>query len=428
MIPGADRARGARRGRLLIVGSVPPPSNGVTVMTAALLRGNLRNQFDVVHADTSDHRSLSNIGSFEPTNVALALRHAAEFAALLRGHKPDLVYLSLSQGLAGFLRDAVFLMTARLARTPVTVHAHGAGFREFYGRSPAVLRGLMRSALVPVQDIVVLTASQQRQFDGWAPATARISVVPNGVVDEWRDGTPPRSDRVAASVLYLGTMLPQKGFLDVLDAVPAVVSRAPSTRFIFAGEPVWDRATVQAVKKRLAHPSVRRSVSFVGAVGPERRHELLERADLLVFPPRWEEGQGLVAIEAMSAALPLVVTASGGLAETVRDGVEGLSVPKCSPHAVADGILRLLGDPELRARLGAAGRARYEAEYTIEKWQARMQAVLSRAGWRFMTGTCRPTPIRSGGSAVLLGFWSRFDRVPVMSATTAQWQSRFLAC
>lgn len=375
----AESPAQTRRGRLLIVGPLPPPMNGMTVMTAALLGAGLEEQFDVVHADTSDHRSVSNIGSFEPTNVVLALRHAVEFAAALRRHQPDLVYLSLSQGLAGFLRDSTFLAAARLTRTPVMVHAHGADFGGFYQRSPAALRGLMRSALAPVQDIVVLTESQQRQFDGWAPANVRVSVIPNGVVDEWYDGAPPRTGRVAATVLYLGTLLPEKGFLDVLDAVPAVLAKVPSTRFIFAGEPMWERATVRVVKSHLADPSVWRSVSFVGAVGPRRRHELLEEADLLVFPPRWDEGQGLVAIEAMSAALPLVVTSSGGLAETVRNEVEGLAVPRCNPNAIADGVVRLLGDPDLRARLGAAGRARFEAEYTIEKWQARMQAALSRA-------------------------------------------------
>jgi len=375
----AESPAGTRRGRLLIVGALPPPMNGMTVMTAALLGGGLEDQFDVVHLDTSDHRTVSNIGRFEATNVVLALRHAVKFAALLRRHQPDLVHLSLSQGPPGFLRDATFLMAARVTRTPVMVHAHGADFGGFYRRSPSGLRPFMRAALAPVEDIVVLTESQERQFDGWAPASARVSVIPNGVVDEWRDGTPPRSGRVGATVLYLGTLMPQKGFLDVLEAVPHVLARVPGTRFIFAGEPVWERATVQVVKAHLAHPSVWRSVRFVGAVGPGQRHELLEEADLLVFPPRWQEGQGLVAIEAMSAALPLVVTASGGLAETVRNGVEGLAVPRCNPNAIADGVVRLLGDPDLRARLGAAGRARFEAEYTIEKWQARMQAVLSRA-------------------------------------------------
>jgi len=149
--------KNARRGRLLIVGPVPPPLNGVTVMTVASLGGGLEDQFDVVYTETSDHRT---VGSFDPTNVVLALRHAAEFAALLRRHRADLVYLSLSQGLAGFLRDAMFLMAARVTRARVMVHAHGANFGDFYRRSPATLRGFMRAASVSVADIVVLAESQ----------------------------------------------------------------------------------------------------------------------------------------------------------------------------------------------------------------------------------------------------------------------------
>jgi len=378
MTAAEDGNRG-RRPRLLIVGALPPPLHGVTVMTAALLNGALNDDFEVLHADTSDHRTVANIGRFELANVMLALCHGARFVAMLRRHHPDLVYLPLSQNLAGFLRDAMFLMAARATRTPVMVHAHGAQHREFFQRSPAALRALMRVILAPVRDIVVLAENLRSQFDGWTPANARVSVVPNGVVDEWQDGTPSRDGRLAATVLYLGNLDPQKGFLDILEAVSAVLAHRPRTRFIFAGQSAWDKSTAQAVNSYLADSAVSRAVSFVGAVDPKRRHELLGRADLVVFPPRWNEGQGLVAIEAMSAGLPLVVTSSGGLAETVRDGREGLVVPKSCPQAIADSVLRLLGDAKLRARLGAAGRQRFESEYTIDGWLTRMHAALSEA-------------------------------------------------
>jgi len=374
-----DGPQSIRRCRLLIVGAVPPPYHGVTVMTAALLDGGLGHDFDVLHADISDHRTVSNIGSFDPTNVALAVRHAARFAAVLRQQHPDLVYLPLSQALAGFLRDAMFLMAARFTRTPVMVHAHGANYGDFYRRSPAALRPFMRAALRPVDDIIVLAEDQRRQFEGWAASSARVSVIPNGVVDEWYDGTPSRSGRVGSTVLFLGNLLPQKGFLDVLEAAPTVLARTPDARFIFAGEPAWSDATAREVQDRLAVPAVSRAVSFAGAVSPQRRHELLAEADLLVFPPRWEEGQSLVAIEAMSAGLPVVATPSGGLAETVRDSLEGLVVPKRDPRAIADSIVLLLRDAELRARLGAAGRARYLTEYTIDRWLLRMYAALGAA-------------------------------------------------
>lgn len=378
MSSGADRFAGRRR-RLLVVGAVPPPIHGVTVMTAALLGGGLEDEFDVVHADTSDHRSIGNVGRFDVANVVLALRHWIGFAGLLWRQRPDLVYLPLSQGSAGFLRDATLLLATRIAGTRVAVHAHGACYREFFERVPTPLRRLVRASLAPVRAIAVLADAQREQFVGWAPAGARVTIVPNGVADEWPEGPPQRANRTEGTVLYLSNLLPQKGFVDVLGAVPNVLARAPGVRFVFAGDPWYDEATGRRVKDFVADTGISKVVAFVGVVDSRARHELLAEADVLVFPPRGEEGQGIVAVEAMSAGLPVVVTASGGLAETVRDGVEGLVVPKGCPQAIADSVVRLLGDESLRARLGSAGRARYESEYTLDRWLSRMRSFFAAA-------------------------------------------------
>ena len=360
---------------ILIVGPVPPPFHGVTVMTAALLDALRDSGWQVVHVDSSDHRSIDNVGRFDVGNVVLALRHAAEFARTLLRTRPDVVYLPLSQGVAGFTRDAVFLVAARLSTTHVVVHAHGGQYQEFYRRMPAPVRGLMRFAMGRVRVIIVLAGAQRRQFDGWAPPQARVELIPNGVHDEWSAGAPQRVMCEGGTVLFLGNLLLQKGFLDVLDAVPMVLRAAPGARFVFAGRPAWDAATAARVSARLREPGVRDAVTLAGVVGPAERRRLLEEADVLVFPPRWNEGQPLVALEAMSAGLPLVATASGGLAETVRDGVEAIIVPKQDPAALAAALTRLLQDPALRARMGAAARARFESEYTLDQWGRRMREL-----------------------------------------------------
>ena len=358
--------------RILVVGPVPPPMHGVTVMTAALLDALADTDWRVAHVDTSDHRDIDNIGRLDFVNVGLAIRHAACFARELLRNPPNVVYLPLSQGFVGFLRDAVFLMTARLTAAEVVVHAHGGQYREFYLSAPAAVRALMRVPMARVQLAVVLAESQRRQFEGWAPQRTRIEVIPNGVRDEWPDGLPQRPPAESATVLFLGGLMPEKGFLDVLDAVPLILRQAPKTRFVFAGRPAWDEPTAALVDARLHNSGTRDAITFAGAIAPGERRQLLETADLLAFPPRWDEGQGLVALEAMSAGLPIVATASGGLAETVRDGIEAIVVPKCDPEAIAGAVTKLLQDPALRARMGAAARARFESEYTLEHWGSRM--------------------------------------------------------
>jgi glycosyltransferase involved in cell wall biosynthesis len=376
MLTGAARRAPSRPRRVLVVGPVPPPLHGVTVMTAALLEGAGATDLELIHLDTSDHRDMENVGEFDLRNVTLALRHAARFTRTLRQARPDLVYLPLSQALAGITRDAAFLVAARLFSVPVVVHAHGAQYQAFYGRMPAVVQGLLAFAMARVRLIVVLAESLRPQFHGWAAAPDGIEVVPNGVRDEWPGGPPRRAPHEGGTVLMLGALLPQKGLLDVLDAAAIVLAAVPAARFVFAGQPLWDQDTTARVNAALRRPGVETATCFAGAVGTDERRRLLEAADVVVFAPRWDEGQGLVVIEAMSAGLPVVVTASGGLAETVRDGVEAIVVPRQDPEAVAAAIVELLRDPALRESMGQAARERYESLYTLERWVARMSELL----------------------------------------------------
>ncbi len=91
--------------------------------------------------------------------------------------------------------------------------------------------------------------------------------------------------------------------------------------------------------------------------------DLLAAVDLLVMASRWE-GLGLVFLEAMGAALPVVATRVGGVPEVVRHEHTGLLVPPGDSPALAAALLRLIDDPELAGRLGQAGRLRLETDFT----------------------------------------------------------------
>jgi glycosyltransferase involved in cell wall biosynthesis/2-polyprenyl-3-methyl-5-hydroxy-6-metoxy-1,4-benzoquinol methylase len=360
---------------LLVVGPTPPPFHGVTLMTDALLRLPRGNEFGLEHFDTSDHRDTRNIGTIDTRNALLALLHIASFARSLLAHRPSLVYLPLSQSRAAFVRDGALMVMARSLRVPVVIHAHGAHYREFYRRAGRLTQWFMRHVVTGLVRAIVLTSSQRTQFEGWIPSTTPVSVVPNGVADEWPDGPPVRPVGGRPLVLFLGNLLPEKGFLDALAAVPRVIEREPDVEFVFAGEQPWSADTgglVDGIVNRL-RPGV---VNFVGRVDATQRHELLEAASVAVFTPRWDEGQGLVALEAMSASLPVVFTPSGGLKDSVRDGVDGIMVPKQNPEAISHAVLRLLEDSALRQLMGESARTHYEQEFTLSHWNERMKEVL----------------------------------------------------
>jgi glycosyltransferase involved in cell wall biosynthesis len=158
--------------------------------------------------------------------------------------------------------------------------------------------------------------------------------------------------------LALGRLHPNKGFDLVLEAI--AVTR--NVRLWIAGDgPLRPRLERLATRVGLAG-----RVRFLG--WREDVPALLAAADLLVCPSLYEP-LGNVVIEAWSAGLAVVATASDGPSALIEDGESGILVPLPGargggPQALAEAIERVAADPALRARLGSAGRRAYEAEFT----------------------------------------------------------------
>ncbi len=127
-----------------------------------------------------------------------------------------------------------------------------------------------------------------------------------------------------------------------------------------------------------SRPEPSLAVELVGARTGEAKADELAWADLFVFPTSYRnEGQPLVVLEAMAASLAIVATDYRGIPDTVRDGREALLVEPGDVAALAAGLERLAGEPDLRARLGAAARARYEERFVPERMDPELAALLA---------------------------------------------------
>ena len=190
----------------------------------------------------------------------------------------------------------------------------------------------------------------------------RIDYLPNFVTDARAVGSRGGLSIVgpgnAPLGLALGRLHPNKGFALLLEAL----AETRGVRLAIAGD-----GPLRAALEQLAGGlGIADRVSFLG--WREDVPELLANADFLVCPSL-HEPLGNVVIEAWSAGLPVVATASDGPAGLIEDEVSGLLVPLPDqsgggPRALARAIERLCRDPVLRARLGHAGRRLYEAEFT----------------------------------------------------------------
>jgi D-inositol-3-phosphate glycosyltransferase len=237
--------------------------------------------------------------------LALAGRRAARDADLVHAHW-------LPTGLA-----------ALAAGKPVVLTLHGTDV-ELARRSPSLARRVLRRAQLVVC-VSSFLADEARKLGARA-----VEVIPNGVELPEAVGEPDEPPHV----LFAGRLSEEKGVLELAEAARGVP-------LVVAGDgPLRDRVP-----------------GALGFVPHDEVLRLVERAAVVVAPSR-REGFGVTVAEAMAHGRPVVASAVGGLLDLVVDGETGLLVPPRDPAALRAALERLLGDADLRGRLGAAARER----------------------------------------------------------------------
>jgi len=238
------------------------------------------------------------------------------------------------------------------------------------------MRQIIRFALGGAACGIVLGKNVSGAFNDIIPPE-RIRIVPNGIPDPCKGQAPTNKNGRGSRLLFLSTMTAEKGFLDLLRALPAVRERLGEIRAVFAGE-WYTRGDREAAEKLVEEYQLGPNVEFVGPVGPARKYELLKGADILIFPSK-NEGQPFVILEAMAAGLPIISTKVGCIPEMVEDGVNGFLIEPGDVDRLAEKICAVLSDGALRRRMGEASRERFLSEFTFDIFAKRMRGIFSEA-------------------------------------------------
>lgn len=233
----------------------------------------------------------------------------------------------------------------------------------------------------------------------------KINVIPNGVdASKFASrSTFARREEYAAPdekiVFYVGRLVREKGVHVLVDAIPEVLSHYPRAKFIIAGRgPCADQ-----LKQQAALLGVDRRVYFTGYIDDETRNSLYGWADVAVFPSLYEPF-GIVALEAMAARTPVVVSDAGGFREVVRHGEDGLMAYASDSHSLAQNILAVLHNPDLANRLKENAYRRVLADFN---WRiiARRTIDVYREVWQ----AHRNSPWSSSERSY--GLFGRFNRL-----------------
>jgi glycosyltransferase involved in cell wall biosynthesis len=189
---------------------------------------------------------------------------------------------------------------------------------------------------------------------------ARVKTDPHLALEFRRRYSIPEDRAIVTQVSW---MIPEKGIADFIETARLVIARNPKVQFVLVG----DGAHRDGYMKDAAAMGLDGHITWTGMVDDPFGEGVFHAADIVCQFSRWEEVFGWMIAEAMAHRKPVVATRVGGIPEVITDDVTGHLVERGDVRAMSGRILELLDDPELRLRMGDAGRETVAGKFDLRK-------------------------------------------------------------
>jgi glycosyltransferase involved in cell wall biosynthesis len=311
-----------------------------------------------------------------PFQAGFSLKRAMECASLIRKYKPSVVIYAFNGVLRPYPWVARLLGVRRIFYNDHTSRGIAPERRNILKVVAGRFLTLPVTSSICVSDYVRRCELAERFI-----APQRVETVYNGIdlcgvaaaIGSGRDfreryGIPPEKK----VILQVSWMVPVKGVDKLLRAARIVLDRVPDAHFVLAGEGSH-RSTYEALGVELGIAS---SVTWTGMVKNPLKDGLFDAADICCLFSQWQEACPLAVLEAMAFGVPVISSNTGGLPELVADGHTGYVVDKDDFSALAEKILTLLADSDLRMQLGANAKAwiakKFDLTRTVDAYIERL--------------------------------------------------------
>ncbi|GIX49040.1 MAG: hypothetical protein KatS3mg131_3251 [Candidatus Tectimicrobiota bacterium] len=303
----------------------------------------------------------------DPQHQPAAVRALYRWAAGQHRQSPFDVLLAYFVYPSGWLATR---LGARLG-VPVVCSCRGNDISKDVFTAPYTVASVLRRST----RLLFVSPSLLQLADALVPCRAKATVVPNAV--DLERFVPATAAPSACLTVGTSGILRWKKGLDLLLPLLCDLSTDARLRFLIAGYPL-DAEAEQRLAAFVSHHGLAERVELTGPVPHEKMVQFLQRMDLYVSTS-FQEGMPNGVLEAMACALPVVATDADGLPLLVVDGVTGYLCPAGDLQALLRRCRFLLARPQLRRRMGAAGRRRVEQHFHPEQEAAAIEAVLYQA-------------------------------------------------
>ncbi|WP_205748097.1 glycosyltransferase family 4 protein [Dyadobacter luticola] len=360
--------------KILFILHLPPPVHGAAMMGSFIKNSALVNEeIDSFFVNLSTTKKLDETGKGGLGKAVTFLKMIASVFSALSQKRWDACYMTLTSSGAGFYKDLVIVALIKLFGVKLVYHFHNKGVAN---ASASVINRLLYQFVFKNTKTILLSPHLYPDIRNFVKEE-NVFYCPNGIPLVTNIRHKQMSEQGVCELLYLSNMLQEKGAYVLLDALIELKKRGILFKANFVGG--WSDITESEFNNRIVNAGLTDMAIAHGPKYGSDKDQFWNAADVFIFPTFYHyEAFPLVLLEAMQHQLPIISTTEGGIPDIVLNGETGFLVPQKNAAALADQLEILIKNPELRMKMGALGKERFNQHFTLSHFEKQMVSILKQ--------------------------------------------------
>lgn len=363
--------------KVLFIMHMPPPVHGAAMMGQYIHDSKVINDaFDCRYINPSASHVVAEVGKVSIQKLRFMVSNVREILRTVRTWKPDLCYYTPTADGYGIFRDLLVISLLKAAGQKVVLHMHNKGVKRYAAEH--LLARLAYRHIFKRTKVILLAEVLYDDIRQYA-SRENVFICPNGIPETLNHEPQAERNNAVPHLFFLSNLLKSKGVLVLLDALKLLKDKGYSFVCDFVG---GETAEIDAARfaEEAESRGLNRIAIYHGKKYGNDKEEFFSNADIFVFPTFFpNETFGLVNLEAMEHKLPVISTDEGGIRDVVKDGENGLIALKENPESLTSCIETLLGDKQLRMKMGEDGYKKFKQYFTLPAFEQQFSRCVKKS-------------------------------------------------